>query len=89
MWGELCMPQNLRDHRTPVWRKIATLVLLPAIILLWMTGWILTQMGSQEAFTEIRQKTDRTYPEFQANEDTKIPEDNEDSQIAHNPEIIA
>ena len=83
------MPQNLREHRTPVWRKIATLVLLPAIILLWMTGWILTQMGSQEMSTEIRQKTDLTHPEFQANEENKIPEDNEDSQIAYNPEIIA
>ena len=83
------MPQNLREHRTPVWRKIATIVLLPAIILLWMTGWILTQMGSQEMSTEIMQKTDLTHPEFQANEENKIPEDVQDSQIAHNPEIIA
>lgn len=83
------MPQNRREHRTPVWRKIATLVLLPAIILLWMTGWILTQMGSQEMSTEIRQKTDMTHPEFQANEENKMPEDNEDSQIAYEPEIIA
>ncbi|MFH1327445.1 MAG: hypothetical protein ABIH76_01125, partial [Candidatus Bathyarchaeota archaeon] len=64
------------------------LVLLPAIILLWMTGWILTQMGSQEMSTEIRQKTDRTHPEFQANEENNIPGDNEDSRIAYNPEII-
>ena len=83
------MPQNLREHRTPVWRKIATIVLLPAIILLWMTGWILTQMGSQEMSTEIMQKTDRTHIEFQANEDAKMPEDVQDSQIAHNPDIIA
>jgi len=83
------MPQNLREHRTPVWRKIATLVLLPAIICLWMTGWILTQMGSQEMSTEIRQKTVIANHDSQANEDTKMPEDNEDSQIAYEPEIIA
>ena len=83
------MPQNLREHRTPVWRKIVTLVLLPAIIFLWMTGWILTQIGSQGESTEIRQKTDLAHPEFQANEENKISEDNEDSQIAYNPEIIA
>lgn len=83
------MPKNLREHRTPVWRKIATLVFLPAIILLWMTGWILTQMGSQEMSTEIRQKTDLTHPEFQANEEDKMPEDNEGSRIAYEQEIIA
>ena len=83
------MPQNLREHRTPVWRKIATIVLLPAIILLWMTGWILTQMGSQEMSTEIRQKTVIANHESQANEETKLPEDVQDSRIAYNPEIIA
>jgi len=69
------MPQNLREHRTPVWRKIVTLVLLPAIILLWMTGWILIQIGSQGESTIIRQKTVLTNRESQVNEETKIPKD--------------
>ena len=83
------MPQNLREHRTPVWRKIVTLVLLPAIILLWMTGWILIQIGSQGESTEIRQKTDLANHESQANEENRISEEDEDSRIAYNPEIIA
>ena len=83
------MQQKLREHRTPIWRKIATIVLLPTFTLLWMTGWILTQMGSQELTKETRQKTDISYPEFQTNEENKIFEDKEDSRIAHTPEIIA
>jgi len=83
------MPQKINMRRTPVWRKIVTLVLLPAIILLWMTGWILTQIGSQGMSTEIRQKTVLANHESQANEETKIPEDDEDSRIVYKPEIIA
>jgi len=83
------MPKKTYGHRTPVWRKTVTLALLPAIILLWMTGWVLTQIGSSCLSAEIRQKSDLTYPEFQANEDSEIAEDDENSRIAYKPEIIA
>ncbi len=83
------MLQKINRSRTPVWRKTVTLFLLPVIILLWMTGWILTQIGSSCMSAEIRQKADITYPRFQSNQDSKIAEDDEDSRIAYKPEIIA
>ena len=54
-----------------------------------MTGWILTQIGSQGESTEIRQKTVLTNHESQANEENRIPEEDEDSRTVYNPEIIA
>ena len=87
--GELHMVHNENSSRTPVWRKIATLVLLPTIIFLWITGWVLTQTGSSVKSTEIKQKTVLTNHVSQANKENKMPEDNEDSQIAYEPEIIA
>ena len=87
--GELHMMHNVNASRTPVWRKIATLVLLPTIIFLWITGWVLTQTGSPVESTEIQQKTVQANHESQANQENKIPEDVQDSRIANNPEIVA
>jgi len=65
-----------------------TLGLLPIIIFVWTTGWILTQIGSQERPTIIGQKTLITNPEFEADEkESRIPD--EDSRIEYEPEIIA
>jgi hypothetical protein len=83
------MSQKINGRRTPVWRKTVTLFLLPVIILLWMTGWVLTQIGSSCMSTEIRQKADITYPGFQANGETGIAEDDGDSRIVYKPEIVA
>ena len=82
------MEHNVNARRTPVLRKIATLVLLPAIILLWMTGWILTQTGSPVESTEIQHKIVQAKHESQTNEENKNPEDVQDSRIEYNPEII-
>ena len=86
--GELHMSHNVNVRRTPVLRKIATLVLLPAIIFLWITGWVLTQTGSPVESTEIQQKTVIANHESQTNEEIKIPLDVQDSRIAHTQEII-
>ena len=83
------MLPKINRHRTPVWRKTVTLFLLPTIILVWMTGWVLTRIGSSCMSTEIRQTADLPYPEFQANGETEISEDDEDSRVAYKPEIIA
>ena len=83
------MAHNVNAHRTPVLRKIATLVLLPAIILLWMTDWVLTQTGSPVESTEIQQKIVQANHESQTNEKNKNPEEVQDSRIEYNPEIIA
>jgi len=83
------MQRNVNARRTPIWRKIITLVLLPAIIVLWMTGWILTQIGSQGESIELRPKNVLAHHTSQANDETKIPEKDEDSNMPYNPEIIA
>jgi len=86
--GELDMLHNVNARNTPVWRKIVTLVFLPTIIFLWMTGWVLTQIGSPVESPEIRQKTVLASNEFQADEETTNPKDFQDSRIAPNPEIL-
>ena len=69
------MLHNVNARRTPVWRKIVTIILLPTIIFLWITGWILTQTGSPVKSTEIQQKTVIANHESKANKENKIPED--------------
>ena len=77
--GELRMQQTTHARRAPLWRRVMTIALLPTIIFLWMTGWILTQIGV------------RAHPEFEAHrKEFRIPDEyNEDSRIAYEPEIIA
>ena len=82
------MPRNVNARRTPIWKKIITLVLLPAIIVLWMTGWILTQIGSQGESIELRPENVLVHHVCQAIDETKIPEEDEDLQVPYNPEII-
>ena len=81
------MPTAINNRRTPIWRKTITLFLLPVIIPLWMTGWILTQIGSQENSNPIRQKTVLTQTIYQKNDEPTNPQ--EDSQIPYQPQIIA
>ena len=69
------MLHNVNARGTPVWRKIVTIILLPTIIFLWITGWILTQTGSAMESKEIQQKTVQANHESQANKENKIPED--------------
>ena len=69
------MLHNVNARRTPVWRKIVTIILLPTIIFLWITGWILTQTGSSMESTEIQQKTVIANHVSQANKENKIHED--------------
>ena len=83
------MLHNVNARRTPVWRKIVTIILLPTIIFLWITGWILTQTGSPLESSEIQQKIVLANHESQANKENKISKDVLDSGIEYNPEIIA
>lgn len=82
------MQGNMKAKRDPLLRKIITLAFLPIIIFIWMTGWILIQIGSQEKPTEISQKTLQTHPGFKAYvKECELPE--EDSRIANEPQIVA
>jgi len=67
-------------------RKIITIVFLPIIIMLWMTGWTLMQIGSSGRPTEVKQKITHLAPE--AHKKSDIPQAKEDSKLTNEP-IIA
>jgi hypothetical protein len=86
--GELQIQQNSHSRRVPVWRKILTLGLLSIIMFVWITGWILTQIGDQRESTEISQKSLRTHPGFETYvKESEVPD--EDSRIVNEPQIVA
>ena len=75
----------MKEPRNPLLRKIITVVFLPIIIFVWMTGWTLTQIGSQGEHTKISQKTLLTHPKY----DKELEAPDEDSRIADEPQIVA
>jgi sensor histidine kinase regulating citrate/malate metabolism len=77
------MPNMLKKNGLPLWRKIIIIPLLPAIIMLWMVGWTLTQIGSQKTTTQINQRT-----LHHQHEEPKML-DNEEQEIFHEQEILA
>jgi hypothetical protein len=80
------MQENAKAHRNSLLRKIVTIVFLPIIIIIWITGWTLTQIGDQREPTKINQKTLQTCPGFKAHQkESKATE--EDSRIANEPII--
>ena len=85
------MQRHTHTGRNPFWRKIIIVAFLPIITLIWMIGWILTQIGDQGEYKEISQKTLQTYPgcKTYVQESEASNEDIEDSDIAYEPEIIA
>lgn len=78
------MQENVKAHSNSLLRKIVTIVFLPIIIIIWMTGWTLTQIGDQGESTNINQKTLRTHPEFKAHEKESKAID-EESRITNEP----
>jgi hypothetical protein len=85
------MQKNSKAYRTPTWRKIVTITLLPLITFIWTTGWILTQLGSQEEHTKIKQKTSCNNSKIETHEkDTQKPhEDSEEPMVVYKQELIA
>lgn len=82
------MQKNVKEHRNPFLHKIITVVFLPITIFVWMTGWILTQIGSQGEHIEISQKTLLTNPKFEEyDEESEAPD--EESRITDKPQIVA
>jgi hypothetical protein len=79
------MQKNVKEHRNPFLRKIITVVFLPIIIFVWMTGWTLTIIGSQTEQTETKQKTLQTHPKYE--EEYEAP--HQESTTAEKPQIIA
>ena len=81
------MPKKLNAFGRPLWQKIIIIPLLPALILFWMIGWTLTQIGSQNTSIEINQRTKLNNTTSQQHEE-KIPDDKE-QRIVYEPEILA
>lgn len=79
------MQENVKEHRNPFLRKIIAVVFLPIIIFVWMTGWTLTQIGSQREQTETSQKTPQTHLQYE--KESEAPD--EDLRITNEPQIVA
>ena len=81
------MQETVKTHKKSLLRKISTIFFLPIISTIFMTGWILTQIGSLGEHKEINPKTLRSYPGFEKYvKESEEPE--EDSRIANEPLII-
>jgi len=81
------MQKSTKMRRKSLLRSSIRLIFLPLIIFIWMTGWILTQIGQPTESTKISQNN------FRINLRSKEPEiesklQDEDSRIANEP-IIA
>jgi hypothetical protein len=82
------MQESVKMRRSSLLRNSITIVFLPIIIFIWMTGWALTQSGEPGESTEISQKTLRTHPRFEALvKESEVPD--EDSRIVNEPQIVA
>ena len=81
------MRENSKANSNSLLRKIVTIVFLPIIIIIWMTGWALTQIGDQMESANINQKPLRACPGFKAHEKESKKMD-EGSRITNEP-IIA
>lgn len=48
------MPISTKRHRISRLRKVFTIILLPQIVFLWTTGWILARTGTRKESQRIR-----------------------------------
>ena len=88
LYGSIRMQESVKVGQSSLTRKIMTIALLPIIIVVWMTGWILTQIALQGELIEIKQKTVPTHLGNKEHaKETKAP--NEDSTIINEPQIVA
>ena len=85
--GRLCMQDNAKKDRIAPLRKIIIIVFLPFITFIWMTGWILTQIGNPGELVENNKETLKIYHKFETH--LKEPEPDEDPRMANEPPIVA
>ena len=82
------MQDNLKTQKKSLLRKIGIIAFLPIIITIWMTGWVLTQIGSQGEPSKINQETLLTHPGFKTYEKrSEVPD--EESREINEPQIVA
>ena len=77
------MQENGKSDSKSLLRKILIIIFLPIIIIIWMTGWTLTQIIDQEDHMKNKQKTLQIRHEFKAQEEPE--EIDKESRIANEP----
>ena len=82
------MQDNVKVKKRSLLRKVATIVFLPILILVWMTGWILIQSGDPGKQVAIKQKPKHPSPKLNSyfNES---PEQEEDTTNLNEQQIVA
>ena len=81
------MQDSVRPKNSPL-RKIATIVFLPILIVVWMTGWILIQSGDPGKRGEIRYKPKQSNPNLTSSI-KESQEQKEDTPKLNEPQIPA
>ena len=66
------MPNSTKRQRISRSRKVLTIILLPQIIFLWTTSWILTRTGSQKKSQIIRSEKTQIIKETKCNSKANI-----------------
>jgi len=81
------MPNDKQLHSNPLWRKIIIIAFLPVFIIIWMVGWTLSILGSQQGTYEI--KTKQSYRKPVAKEEpATASEENEEQEKVITPEML-
>ena len=81
------MQDNAQKDRIAPLHKIIIIVFLPFITFIWMTGWILTQIGNLGDPVENNKETLRIHHKIETH--LKESEPDEDPRMANEPAIAA
>jgi hypothetical protein len=54
----------LNAQKKSAWRKLAVIIFLPIIIVVWMVGWTLTVVGSDKGNTPVKQPHQHNIPRY-------------------------
>lgn len=81
------MPNDKQLHSNPLWRKIIIIAFLPVFIIIWMVGWTLSILGSQQGTYEV--KTKQPYRETVVPEESStLSEEDEEQKKVIAPEML-
>jgi len=81
------MPKDKQLHSKPLWRKIIVIAFLPVFIIIWIVGWTLTILGSQQGKYEIKTNEPYRKPTDQ-NEPATVSEEDEEQEKVMAPEML-
>lgn len=75
----------MKTQSNSLLRKIITIVFLPIIVIVWMTGWTLMQIGSAWRHQKIKQDAPHASSEFESQDESEIRKVDEDDRIVDQP----